>query len=76
MLLYQGRNIIFTDGHTRAYVAYEAGLTEVPVVWEKSDFVTVSGKVDNDTKPEFLYRKCGFTGEDIWHILTKKRKNR
>ncbi|MBQ6844284.1 MAG: GNAT family N-acetyltransferase [Agathobacter sp.] len=43
---------------------------------EKSDFVTVSGKVDNDTKPEFLYRKCGFTGEDIWHILTKKRKNR
>ena len=38
----------------------------------KADFVTVSGKVDNATKPEMLYRKCGFTGEDIWHILTKK----
>ena len=38
----------------------------------KADFVTVSGKVDNATKPEILYRKCGFTGEDIWHILTKK----
>ena len=38
----------------------------------KADFVTVSGKVDNITKPEMLYRKCGFTGEDIWHILTKK----
>ena len=38
----------------------------------KADFVTVSGKVDNVTKPELLYRKCGFTGEDIWHILTKK----
>jgi len=40
----------------------------------KADFVTVSGKVDNATKPEMLYRKCGFTGEDIWHVLTKKGK--
>ena len=38
----------------------------------KADFVTVSGKVDNVTKPEMLYRKCGFKGDDIWHILTKK----
>ena len=38
----------------------------------KAEFVTVSGKVDNVTKPELLYRKCGFTGEDIWHILKKK----
>ena len=38
----------------------------------KADFVTVSGKVDNATKPEMLYRKCGFKGDDIWHILTKK----
>ena len=38
----------------------------------KADFVTVSGKVDNATKPERLYRKCGFTGKDIWHVLTKK----
>lgn len=34
-----------------------------------ADFATVSGKVDNATKPELLYRKCGFTGNDIWHIL-------
>lgn len=38
----------------------------------KADFVTVSGKVNNATKPELLYRKCGFAGEDIWHVLTKK----
>lgn len=38
----------------------------------KADFVTVSGKADNVTKPEMLYRKCGFTGADIWHILTEK----
>ena len=38
----------------------------------KADFVTVSGKVDNETRPELLYRKCGFMGADIWHILTKK----
>lgn len=35
-------------------------------------FATVSGKVNNPTNPEKLYRKCGFTGNDIWHILCKK----
>ena len=34
-------------------------------------FVTVSGKVSNKTKPENLYRKCGFEGNDIWHIIKK-----
>lgn len=38
----------------------------------KADFATVSGKVDNASKPEILYRKCGFTGSDIWHILYRK----
>lgn len=38
----------------------------------KANFATVSGKVDNQTKPEQLYRSCGFIGNDIWHILTKK----
>lgn len=35
-------------------------------------FATVSGKVNNFTKPEALYRKCGFFGDDVWHILTLK----
>ena len=34
-------------------------------------FATVSGKVNNLTSPEMLYRKCGFDGNDIWHVLTK-----
>lgn len=38
---------------------------------EKASFVTVSGEVDNKTNPEALYRKCGFTGNDVWHIMTK-----
>lgn len=38
----------------------------------KVDFVTVSGEVDNLTNPEALYRKCGFTGNDVWHIMTKR----
>lgn len=38
----------------------------------KADFATVSGKADNTSKPEILYRKCGFTGEDVWHILHRK----
>lgn len=37
-----------------------------------ADFATVSGKVDNATNPEALYRKCGFGGNDVWHILHKK----
>jgi ribosomal protein S18 acetylase RimI-like enzyme len=37
-----------------------------------ADFATVSGKVNNATNPEGLYRRCGFTGADVWHILTKK----
>ncbi len=39
---------------------------------DKSEFVTVSGKVNNITNPEKLYRACGFTGNDVWHILHKK----
>lgn len=39
-----------------------------------AEFATVSGKVNNPTDPEGLYRRCGFTGDDIWHILTKKRR--
>ena len=38
---------------------------------EFADFATVSGKVDA-VAPEGLYRKCGFTGRDVWHILTRK----
>lgn len=34
-------------------------------------FATVSGKVDNPMQPERLYRKCGFKGNDVWHILRR-----
>ena len=39
---------------------------------EYAKFATVSGKVENKTKPEALYRKCGFNCNDIWHIMRKK----
>ena len=39
-----------------------------------ADFATVSGKINNPTRPEILYRKCGFTGTDIWHVLTATEK--
>lgn len=35
------------------------------------DFTTVSGKVDNATHPEYLYRQCGFTGSDMWWLLVR-----
>ncbi|MDO5734133.1 MAG: GNAT family N-acetyltransferase [Eubacteriales bacterium] len=34
-------------------------------------FATVSGDLDNPTKPEKLYRNCGFTGQDYWYIARK-----
>ena len=35
----------------------------------KASFCTVSGKRNNPMLPEALYRKCGFQGNDVWHIL-------
>ncbi len=45
------------------------------LLWRMKDsakFATVSGQCHNLTKPEALYRKCGFTGNDVWHILRKR----
>jgi len=39
---------------------------------EKARFATVSGEVNNPSRPERLYRKCGFQGDDVWHILRKR----
>lgn len=35
-------------------------------------FVTVSGRLKSGSNPLALYKKCGFEGKVIWHILTKK----
>ena len=32
-------------------------------------FTTVSGEVKNRTRPEGLYRRCGFRGDDVWWLL-------
>ena len=29
--------VIFTDGHTRAYAAYRAGCTRVPLIWDEDE---------------------------------------
>lgn len=39
---------------------------------KKARFATVSGQINNPSKPENLYRKCGFRGNDVWHILRKR----
>ena len=39
---------------------------------EAATFTTVSGQVENPTNPLALYRRCGFTGEDIWHVISPK----
>ena len=45
------------------------------LLWRMKDvaqFATVSGQCNNPTNPENLYRKCGFTGNDVWHILRNR----
>ena len=37
-----------------------------------ADFATVSGECDNITNPEKVYRRCGFSGNDVWHIMSKR----
>lgn len=39
---------------------------------DSARFATVSGQCHNPTAPESLYRACGFTGTDVWHILRKR----
>ena len=44
------------------------------LLWRMKDnakFATVSGQCNNPSNPEVLYRKCGFIGSDVWHILRK-----
>lgn len=38
---------------------------------DKAKFATVSGQCNNSTNPEEVYRKCGFTGFDVWHVLRR-----
>ena len=38
---------------------------------DKAEFVTVSGKADNPTNPRDLYIACGFSCEEIWHVMKK-----
>ena len=48
------------------------------LLWRMKDmakFATVSGQCNNPWKPEKLYRKCGFAGNDIWHVLKRIRDN-
>lgn len=39
---------------------------------DQAKFATVSGQCGNPSNPEALYRRCGFTGNDVWHILRRR----
>lgn len=38
----------------------------------RARFATVSGRVGQPGNPEGLYRRCGFIGNDVWHILRRE----
>lgn len=39
---------------------------------DKANFVTVSGKLNSESNPIKLYKKCGFDNEVIYHVLKTK----
>ncbi len=39
---------------------------------KKADFVTVSGRLDNDSNPKRLYEDSGFEGSDVWYVCYKE----
>ena len=42
---------------------------------EKVVFVTVSGKLNDDSNPLALYKSCGFSGMAVWHILKSAKES-
>jgi GNAT superfamily N-acetyltransferase len=38
---------------------------------EQAAFATVSGAINSPHVPERLYRRCGFLGNDVWHVLSR-----
>jgi len=41
---------------------------------KKADFVTVSGRLLNDSNPKRLYESCGFKGSDLWYVCYKNKR--
>jgi len=41
---------------------------------KRADFSTVCGQLHNDTRPDILYRKAGFSGHDVWWVLRRKEE--
>jgi hypothetical protein len=39
------KEVFYTDGHTRAFAAYQAGLKRIPVIWEDEELDWESYKV-------------------------------
>lgn len=39
-------------------------------VTDRVNFTTVSGELENVYQPQKLYRQCGFTGDDVWWLLS------
>lgn len=56
--------------HRRCDVGRAVVLELLNRMKSRADFVTVSGRVDSPGA-ESLYRSCGFTGEDVWHIFRR-----
>lgn len=59
--------------HRRKGIACALVNTCLAALRSEVDFATVSGQMDNPTNPLGVYRRCGFEGNDVWHIIQNDR---
>ena len=57
--------------HRRRGLALCALCENLKMMQNSASFATVSCEIGNITNPERLYRKAGFHGNDIWHIVSE-----
>jgi ribosomal protein S18 acetylase RimI-like enzyme len=41
---------------------------------ERAAFATVSGAMNHSHAAERLYRRCGFKGDDVWHVFIRRSR--
>lgn len=68
--------IIFTDGHTRAWVAYTQGLETVPLVWDEDDLDWEAYQMCVDACAERrVYTVADFEGRILSELSYKEKWN-
>ena len=63
--------IVFGAGFDLRYFSFSEDDMQTKEQYLLAPCRTASGQCNNASTPEKLYRRCGFTGNDVWHIFRK-----